>query len=280
MTPWNNADEEWKAPPHNWLDIPRALIRMIVLLLSLLLCMIPFLLLRFGQRLFGARHMELHVLKFWGKIAIWCFGLRTKVTGEISIQGGMITANHCNFIDIPLVWSVVPGYMMSKSEIRNWPFIGWCARLIGTFFIIRDPAKTAEQVALLEHRIADGDRMVIFPEATTTDGQRIIPFRSSFFQAIAQASNSKNVQPIVFYYHAPIGASRNFFGYWGEARLLPQMWASFRSKGLKTVDIKILPPLPAGLDRKSMSQEAEQLTRQGFEELQAAYQALQSDHPL
>ncbi len=270
MIAWNDADEEWKAPPSDWLAIPRALIRLLTLLISLLICIIPFILVRYGQRIFGLRHWELPILQFWGYIAVWCFGLRTKVSGKIQIEGGMITSNHINFIDIPLLFRIVPGYMMAKYEIKHWFFIGWCARILGTEFVRRDPLYTADQVASLTKRVQCGDRMIIFPEATTTDGQRVIPFRSSMFEAIAQVRDNACVQPIILYYHAPEGASSNFFGHWGESKLLPQMWATFASKGMKLVEVVIADPLPEGLSRKEMAQCAEAITRENFTKLKDA----------
>ncbi len=270
MIAWNDPDEEWRAPPADWMSIPRAMTRLVILLTSLIICIIPFTIVRYGQRIFGLRHYELSILQFWGKIAVWCFGLRAEVHGDIQIEGGMITANHVNFIDIPLIFSIVPGYMMAKYEIKHWIFIGWCARILGTEFVRRDPLHTGSQVASLTKRVQRGDRMIIFPEATTTDGQRIIPFRSSMFEAIAQVTDNSRVQPISMYYHAPEGASTNFFGHWGESKLLPQMWATFASKGIKRVEVTIADPLPEGLGRKELAQTAESVTRENFTKLKDA----------
>ncbi len=270
---WNEPDEPWIAPPGDLLNIPRALVRMILLVVSTLIAVIPYLIVRFGQRLFGKSHREMRVLYFWGHVALWCFGLRAHVKGKIHIRGGVITSNHINFIDIPLIFAVVPGYMMAKSEIRSWPLIGWFARLIGTEFVIRDPKHTPNQVKSLRKRLENGDRMVLFPEATTTDGQRVIPFRSSLFAALAEVGDKGVVQPVSIFYRPPKGASRNFFGFWGDASLVRQMWATFASKGIKRVDVILHEPLPTGLKRKEFACAAEDAVREGFIELKANYEA-------
>ena len=107
--------------------------------------------------------------------------LRIRLAGKVP-EWGLIASNHLSYLDVVLIASVAPGIFVSKSEVRHWPVIGILSRWAGTLYLRRahrsDLARIGREVAaLLEVK----ERVVIFPEGTSTDGKRVLGFHSSLF---------------------------------------------------------------------------------------------------
>jgi len=127
-------------------------------------------------------------------------GLHLTVHGARTRQRPVVfIANHCSWIDIIALGSVLPGCFVAKAEIAKWPFISWIARLGRTVFVSRGKAKLGRERASLEARLAAGDNVILFPEGTTSDGVRILRFQSSFL-AIAEAPAQPVIQLVTIVY--------------------------------------------------------------------------------
>ena len=135
----------------------------------------------------------------------------------MSCTGAMV-ANHTSWLDIFVLNSRAPLYFVSKSEVAGWPGIGWLARATGTLFIRRDPAEASAQTRIFEDRLRAGHRLLFFPEGTSTDGCRVLPFKTTLFQAFFAEGlrHRARIQPVTLIYHPPRGADRAFYGWWGE----------------------------------------------------------------
>ena len=147
---------------------------------------------------------------------------------------------------------------VSKNEVGRWPFVGTIARLGRTVFISRQRQATARERDVLRERLAVGDNLLLFPEGTTSDGSRVLPFRSSFF-AIAEGADPPLIQPVSVVYDRlgglPTGrASRPVFAWYGDMDLASHFWRFAQRRGLR-VSILLLPPLdPARFaSRKALS---------------------------
>lgn len=209
------------------------------------------------------------VVQVWAAQAIRSLGLRYVQRGEPMRQGGAFVANHSSWIDIWALQRATAPFLVSKAEVRDWPGIGLIGRAIGTMFIDRSPAQAKVQEAELLARMARGDRMAIFPEGTSTDGQRILPFKSALFGVFfaPELSDRVAVQPVTIRYFPPASLPAAFYGWWGEmdfARHLVDVLA--RSVG-GTVELTFHPALhPEELSgRKEMAAAAEAAVRAGFQ---------------
>ena len=109
-------------------------------------------------------------------------GIRVHVSGT-PLKGDkpvLLAANHTSWLDIPILSSVVPCSFVAKSEVGSWPFFGLLARLQRTVFVERQRRhQTAEHRDRLYERLADGDTLVLFPEGTSGDGNKVLPFNSA-----------------------------------------------------------------------------------------------------
>lgn len=169
-------------------------------------------------------------------------GIRVVTRGE-PYRGGacLIAANHTSWLDIPIMASLQPSSFVAKSEVAGWPFFGTLARLQETVFVERERrTRTAESRNEIHARIAAGDRLVLFPEGTSSDGNRVLNFKSALM-SVAQLTivNGEEdreddlvVQPLSVAYtrlHGlPMGRRfRPFFAWYGDMDLFPHLWEAF-----------------------------------------------------
>jgi 1-acyl-sn-glycerol-3-phosphate acyltransferase len=160
-------------------------------------------------------------------------GLRVRRIGYPSPQRPLLfAANHVSYTDIPILGSLLPASFVSKAEVARWPLFGWLARLQRSVFVDRRVGSTAAQRDALLARLAEGEALILFPEGTSGDGNRVLPFKSALFSAAQQsvAGRPVLVQPVSIAYTRwdgiPIGRDmRPFFAWYGAMRLAPHLWA-------------------------------------------------------
>ena len=226
-------------------------------------------------------------LGLWGKRGfpyryhrLFCrlMGARIRVKGTRLKGGVLMAANHTGWLDIPILSAAAPVSFVAKREVNTWPFFGTLARLQRTVFISRDErSKAAEDRDQIRKRLLQGDALVIFPEGTSDDGNRVLPFKSSLFGAaeisLGEDANGKPryapVQPVSIAYvglHGmPMGREdRPFFAWYGDMELVPHLWESFKT-GPVDVVVEFHPPLSveAAGDRKKLAALAEAAVRAG-----------------
>lgn len=152
-------------------------------------------------------------------------GIRLTVAGRPMQQKGAIVANHASWLDIFTLNACDRIYFVSKSEVAKWPGIGWLARATGTVFIDRDPRDAKAQQALFEARLRANHRLLFFPEGTSTDGLRVLPFKPTLFAAFFThgMEHVMHIQPVTVIYRAPAGEDPRFYGWWGDMAFGPHM---------------------------------------------------------
>jgi 1-acyl-sn-glycerol-3-phosphate acyltransferase len=177
----------------------------------------------------------------------WCcriLGFRIRVIGmPTSERPVLYAANHISYTDITVLGSVIPGSFIAKSEVARWPFFGWLAKLQRSVFVDRRVRSTAAQRDAIGKRLAAGDALILFPEGTSGDGNRVLPFKSALFAAAQQGEGipSVVVQPVSLAYTRldgiPIGRLyRPFFAWYGAVDLAPHIWSMV---GLGTVEVVV-----------------------------------------
>lgn len=177
----------------------------------------------------------------------WCcriLGFRIRVIGTPTAERPVLfAANHISYTDITILGSVIPGSFIAKAEVADWPFFGWLAKLQRSVFVDRRVRSTATQRDAISDRLAAGDALILFPEGTSGDGNRVLPFKSALFGAaqIGKSLPPVIVQPVSLAYTRldgiPIGRLyRPFFAWYGAVDLAPHMWSMV---GLGTVEVVV-----------------------------------------
>lgn len=130
-----------------------------------------------------------------------CLGLRVRVIGAPVASGlpVVFVGNHSSWMDIPALGSVLPACFIAKGEVGRWPIIAIVAKLGRTVFVSRRASTAAKETADILERLRQRDNLVLFPEGTTSDGARILPFRSAFL-AVAETDLPHVLQPFTIVY--------------------------------------------------------------------------------
>jgi len=181
---------------------------------------------------------------FYHRFCCRILGFRIRVIGTPSSRRPVLfAANHVSYTDITVLGSVIPGSFIAKAEVADWPFFGWLAKLQRSVFVDRQARNTATQRDAIGDRLASGDALILFPEGTSGDGNRVLPFKSALFGAAQRGKGGSPVivQPVSLAYTRldgmPIGRLyRPFFAWYGAADLAPHMWSMV---GLGTVEVVV-----------------------------------------
>lgn len=202
------------------------------------------------------------------RAAFVILGIRHRVTGHQMRDRGAVVANHSTWLDIFALNARKRVYFVSKAEVARWPAIGWLARATGTVFISRDRREAKAQQALFEARLKAGHKLLFFPEGTSTDGQRVLPFKSTLFEAFfaPDLRDILHVQPVTVIWTAPPGEDARFYGWWGDMAFGAHLLKVMASPRQGAVEIIYHPPLRVAeaTDRKTLAAAAEAAVRAGF----------------
>jgi len=177
----------------------------------------------------------------------WCcriLGFRIRVIGTPTAERPVLfAANHISYTDITILGSVIPGSFIAKAEVANWPFFGWLAKLQRSVFVDRRVRSTVTQRDAISDRLAAGDALILFPEGTSGDGNRVLPFKSALFSSaqLGKECPAVIVQPVSLAYTRldgiPIGRLyRPYFAWYGAVDLAPHIWSMV---GLGTVEVVV-----------------------------------------
>ena len=155
------------------------------------------------------------------------------VSGEIP-SGGLIACNHLGYVDILVLGSLCPAIFVAKSDVVEWPVFGWLASRAGTIFVSRDaPAKVAAQLREMEQPLRDGRPVILFPEGTSSDGSRILPFRSSLLESAIITGASVTAAAIGYHLEGE-GEVGSEIAYWGDLVLVPHLINLLSKKSFKS----------------------------------------------
>ena len=246
-TTWRGAEPPGLGPP-NWPERLRGATRLTAFLVMTAVLLPLFLIGRGARAAFGPG-VGFHFLiaTVWSKATLRLAGLRPVVRGTL-VPAGALVANHSSWLDIPALRRNGLIYFVSKSDVERWPVVGFIARACGTVFIERRRSQSKRQERMLRARIAAEERLCFFPEATSTDGRRVLPFKSSLFSAFFPVEGQGAdllIQPVSVRYRVAAGAGlpAEFYGWWGDMGFGPHVWQVFcRSRG-GTVEVTFHDPV-------------------------------------
>ncbi len=181
----------------------------------------------------------------------------------------MLAANHVSWIDPLALGAVALTFFVAKREVASWPVIGAVCKLGRVEFVARDRSDVQRQAGALTGRIQQGHLLCLFPEGTSTDGQRVLPFRSTLFDPLYRDGGSRLVQPVAMYYRPREGLPGSFYGWWGDTGFAKSLWQVLALSQGGEVTLSFLPPLRSGdfAGRKELAQACGEAVLQEFETL-------------
>jgi len=217
------------------------------------------------------QHRRRSIIRHWSAALLRTCGLRLRVhddgvdgtpgTGEspagslaLLAPGRMLVANHLSWLDIFAVNAVATSAFVAKIELRRWPVAGWLAALAGTVFIERARRHAVHRVIeQLRERIRARFPVAVFPEATTSDGRRLLPFYGNLLEAaIAEGAD---ILPLGLRYRDQAGNPAVAAEYIGDTTFVESLWRVLGAEGV-VVEVHVLTPVPTdGRNRHELAQE-------------------------
>ena len=212
-----------------------------------------------------ARPVTPHITRLVCRIALRVLHLPVGVTGRPMTHSGTIVANHSSWLDVLVLNSVQTVYFVAKDDVSGWPLIGWLARATGTVFIARKGTEAKRQQEMFEARLQAGHRLLFFPEGTSTDAIRVLPFKSTLFAALFSPAlvRTMHVQPVTVVFHAPDGEDARHYGWWGDMGFARHLLKTLATGKHGRVELTFHPDVPVDAfeNRKLLSQYCERVIR-------------------
>lgn len=225
-------------------------------------------------------------LRFY-KLLAKLLGLQIRTHGQMAtVQPTLFVANHTSYLDVLVLGAVLPASFVAKAEVARWPVIGAIATMQRTVFVERRAQRAKEQHNEITQRLVAGDSIILFPEGTSSDGTRVLPFKSSLFSVaeIALPHGELTIQPVSVTCTGVDGlplrrALRSLYAWYGDMTLPGHVWQMVQ-QGFLTIDVVLHQPvtLTALGDRKKLAEYCQQQITAGVELLNSG--RWRPDHPL
>src|SRR3977135_3514289 len=239
--------------------------------LALTLVLLPFQLIGIAFDL----RLQRTIPHLYHRILCALIGVRIKEVGRRSTESpALILSNHVSWLDICVISALAPVVFVAKSEVAGWPVFGWLARLQRTIFINRQARpQTGAAAREIAGRLLGGDAVVLLAEGTSSDGIRVLPFRSSLVGAVHHALGAgtlhthATVQPMSLAYVSfgglPMGRGlRERVAWYGDAELVPHLLSVLSSGAVDvTVSWGEAVAYEMSADRKAIARDAEKSVR-------------------
>ncbi|ALJ34052.1 1-acyl-sn-glycerol-3-phosphate acyltransferase [Azospirillum brasilense] len=219
--------------------------------------------------------LRFRIPRFYHRVCAAILGIGVVVRGERATDGPVLfVSNHSSYLDITVLGSVIPGSFVAKSEVAGWPFFGALAKLQQTVFVERKARSGVEkQRDELGARLDAGDSLILFPEGTSSDGNRTLPFKTALFAVAARRIGERplTVQPVSIaptrLDGIPMGiAFRPCYAWYGDMDLAPHLWTVF-TLGRMTVEVEFHPPVTIDgfSSRKALADHCQRAVARGVE---------------
>ena len=125
--------------------------------------------------------------EYWTRSFVCISGMQIEVIGEPPKPPFFLVTNHLGYVDVAALRATVNGVFVAKMEVKNWPLAGRIVRDMGIVFIDRNNRRDIPRAGSeIIQRLNDGEGVIVFPEGTSTKGEDILPFNSSFFEFAAK----------------------------------------------------------------------------------------------
>lgn len=193
-------------------------------------------------------------------------GAKVEVHGTHLRRDVFYVANHLSWIDILALAGASGTAFVAKAELAEAPVVGWLASLNRTVFVKREHRMgVAEQINALKEALVDNWSVTVFPEGTTTDGQSLLPFKTSMLSVLEPPPPGVLVQPVILDY----GPVAEWIGWIGNESGVNNAKRVLGRKGTFKVRLHYLEPFsPADfVGRKAIGQESRRRIEEALVEI-------------
>ncbi len=181
----------------------------------------------------------------FARIVLVLFGVRVHVKHRERFHktgGRLVVSNHLSYIDVLVLSALAPAVFITSVELKNTALLGTLARLSGSIFVERRrPSGLKREIEDIALALGQGLPVALFPEGTTSNGDRVQPFKNSLFDAAVLTR--ADIVPVCFRYtrvndERVTPENRDLVFYYGGATFLNH-FLHFLS--LRSVDVEVIP---------------------------------------
>ncbi|WP_322576168.1 lysophospholipid acyltransferase family protein [Fodinibius sp.] len=203
------------------------------------------------------------IITLWASLTAKILGLTITSEGSSPKPPFFLVSNHLSYIDIVPLWYLLDGTFIAKSEVASWPFFGWGTRTLGVLFINR---KLQGDVRRMNNRIAetitDSKGIILFPEGTSSKGEKVLPFNSSLLHYPAKKEMPVSCVAISYRSSDVDRPAWSHVCWWGDMAFLPHFWELLKIKQIN-ITVRFGDKLTAN-DRKELSKQLHEQVSQLF----------------
>ena len=202
-------------------------------------------------------------------------GFRVVRRGKPVLDGPVLfVSNHCSYLDIAILGSLLPASFVARADVAAWPLFGTLAKLQRSVFVDRKSFRAIKHRDEMSTRLEAGDSLILFPEGTSSDGNRVLPFKSSLLSVaeLTPGGRPLTVQPVSIAYTMldglPLGRYlRPYFAWYGDMDMLGHLW-QWAGLGRLTVIVRFHEPVTlARFDsRKALTEHCYEVVSRGLSE--------------
>ncbi len=200
-----------------------------------------------------------YAIHAFGRVALFIVGIRLSIDGSAASlrKGVFFITNHVSYLDGIVAAGMFPLIFISRGDLKTWPLFGIFSSLSETIFVNRiGSSGICQEIERIGGTLKNGVSVILFPEGTTTEGNGMIPFKSSFFQAPIESGSC--IVPFTIRYTKvngrPLDANNKDSIFWyGDMEFAPHL---FQLMGLRSIEVqvRILEPVKSAAigDRKAL----------------------------
>lgn len=244
----------------------RLLIRIPLLMAWTLLVYVPYLL----TRPLGLVSLELHRATHFACIRTWARGIALILGMHVTTEGApprggfLLVSNHLSYMDVVLLLATCNVVLLSKAEVKHWPVLGLLARTTGTLFVDRTrKTDLPRAIETVEAALARGFGVVVFPEATSSDGTSILPFKPALFAVAERLPEGVNWAVLRYETDPPDPPANDSVCWWGDMTFGSHFLDLLRLRGFRAHVEFGAAPVRAP-DRKLLAKVAEAQVARAF----------------
>lgn len=246
---WKKIRYNWRYQRSFFMGIFRALIKFYILLgmvfsygifMSPLLVILPLCPI-------GTRRLTAHVARVYCRLAIKVIGVHPGISGKnrhrIHRCAHLIISNHLSYLDVFLISSLFPVNFVTSKELQRTPLLGQVADLAGCIYVERRKVfQLPKEIRSLERALGGGLHIVVFPEARSSNGEKVLPFKRSLMKSAV--STGSPILPLCINYRSINGEAvtkrnRDRVFWYGKMPFFPHFWRLLRARKIR-VDLDVL----------------------------------------
>jgi len=176
------------------------------------------------------------IFRSWARSFVKISGMKIKVIGEPPRPPFFLVSNHLSYTDIPALRVVTEGVFVAKGEIESWFLAGRIVGDMGGIFINRNNRRDIPRAgALIIKKLDDGEGVIVFPEGTSTKGETVLPFNSSFLEFAAKTDLPVSYASITYKTPNDEPKASEVVCWWEDISFAAHLFRLFKLRGFTAV---------------------------------------------